>query len=183
MENGNQNNALNVNRINILTVSPRILLFWGIESTFTDSTFTSPLPLFKAAGASPNILPYNSFNIGFSFSQASPIAGRYVVYVTIGATGVAEGTIVHNLPAYTGTTVYCYYDTVNKYIVCKNVGAFINTSFRYFVSGKAYFNSGTVSPVSSFGAISITPIVYDSYGNQITSPTLYQNLAGQSLQL
>lgn len=30
MENGYQSNALNVNKINIQTVSPRILLFWGI---------------------------------------------------------------------------------------------------------------------------------------------------------
>ena len=118
LENGFQNNALTVSKITINTVSPRVLLFWGIDSTFTDSGITTALPLFKAQSATPNILPYNSFNIGFSFSQTSPITGRYIVYVSIGATGVAEGTIAHNLPAYTGTTVYCYYDTTNKRIVC-----------------------------------------------------------------
>ena len=108
-----------------------------------------------AASSSPNILPYNSFNIGFSFTETSPIAGQYIVYVTLEATGVAEGSIAHNLPAYTGSTVYCSYDTTNKWIACKNVGAFINTEYRYFVSGKAFFGSTTTSPISTFGAISI----------------------------
>jgi hypothetical protein len=180
LENGFQNNALTVSKINVNTVSPRILLFWGIDSTYTDGQITTALPLFKAESASPNVMPYNSFNIGFSFSQTSPITGQYVVYITMGATGVAEGTIAHNLPAYTGKTVYCSYDTTNKQIVCKNVGAFINTAYRYFVSGKAYFDSSTATPISTFGAVSITPIVYSSAGVQILSPQLYVALAGQS---
>ena len=114
MENGFQNTALTVNKINIETVTPRILLFWGIDSTFTDAKITTALPLFKAENGSPNILPFNSFNIGFKFSSTSPITGEYVVKVYIGATGVAEGTIAHNLPAYTGKTVYCMYDIGNK---------------------------------------------------------------------
>ena len=68
LENGFQNNALTVSRININTVSPRVLLFWGIDSTFTDAKITTALPLFKAQNSVPNILPYNSFNIGFSFT-------------------------------------------------------------------------------------------------------------------
>ena len=48
LENGKQNNALTVNKININTISPRVLLFWGIDSTFTDSKITTALPLFKA---------------------------------------------------------------------------------------------------------------------------------------
>ena len=180
LENGFQNNALTVNKININTITPRVLLFWGIDSTFTDSKITTALPLFKAQNVSPNILPYNSFNIGFSFTETSPISGEYIVYITLGATGVAEGTIAHNLPAYTGQTVYCYYDTANKRIVCKNVGAFINTSFRYFVSGKAYFDSATSSPITTFAGVSIVPIVYNDAGTQITTPVLYVDLAGQS---
>lgn len=108
----------------------------------------------------------------------------YVVYVTLGASGVAEGTIAHNLPAYSGLSVYCYYDTTpaNLYLVCKNVGAFINTNYRYFVSGKAYFKytTDTPSPIANFGAVSITPIVYDSSGAQILTPNLYTDLAGVS---
>ena len=93
---------------------------------------------------------------------------------------MAEGTIAHNLPAYTGQTVYCSYDTTNKRIVCKNVGAFINTAYRYFISGKAYFDSATSSPISTFAGVSIVPIVYDDAGVQITTPVLYVDLAGQS---
>ena len=136
--------------------------------------------MFKAELASPNVMPYNSFNIGFSFAQTSPITGRYTVLVTIGATGVAEGTIAHNLPAYTGTTVYCFYDTTNKRIQCNNVGAFINTSYRYFVSGKAFFDSATSSPIASFAAVAITPVVYNSAGTLISGTVLYTSLTGQS---
>ena len=181
MDNGLQNNALTVSQIAINTVSPRVLLFWGIDSTFTDATITTSLPIFSAAIASPNILVYNSFNIGFSFAQTSPITGQYIVYMTLGATGVAEGSIAHNLPAYTGTTVYCSYDTTNKWIVCKNVGAFINTSYRYFISGKAFFASTTTSPIASFGAVSISPVAYTSSGTQILTPVMYTALAGQSI--
>ena len=180
LENGFQNDALTVSKINIDTVTPRVLLFWGIDSTYTDGSITTALPLFKAQSSTPNILPYNSFNIGFSFAQTSPITGQYIVYVTLGATGVAEGTIAHNLPAYTGTEVYCSYDTSNKRIVCKNVGAFINTSFRYFISGKAFFDSNTISPISTFASVSVTPVVYDRSGVQILTPVLYTDLAGQS---
>jgi hypothetical protein len=44
------------------------------------------------------------------------------------------------------------------------VGAFININFRYFISGKAYFNSATNSSLTTFGDISIVPIVLDSAG-------------------
>jgi hypothetical protein len=177
-ENGLVNNALQVNKISINTISPRVQLFWGIDGTYTDSTITTPLPLFRAASASPNILQYNSFNIGFSFTATSPITGQYVVQMTIGAQGVLEASIAHNLPAYSGSTVYCYYSSPN--IICNNVGAFINTGYRYFISGKAFFSSSTSSPLATFGAVAITPVVYDNNGNLISTPQLYVSLAGQS---
>lgn len=177
IENGLMNNALQVNKITINTVSPRVQLFWGIDGTYTDSNFPSKVPLFKAASASPNILQYNSFNIGFSFSATSPITGQYKVQMTINAQGVLEASIAHNLPAYSGTTVYCYYLSPN--IICNNVGAFINTGFRYFISGKAYFSSGTAASIS-LGDVTITPIVYDNSGVLIASPVLYTSLAGQT---
>lgn len=183
MDNGLRNDALQVNQITINTVSPRVLLFWGIESTYTDGSITTALPVFSAASASPNILVYNSFNIGFSFTHTSPITGQYIVYMTLGATGVAEGSIAHNLPAYTGASVYCYYDTTNKYIVCKNVGAFINTNYRYFISGKAFFGFGTTSPITTFGAVSISPVAYTSSGTQILTPVLYDALGGESVNV
>lgn len=62
------------------------------------------------------------------------------------------------------------------------MGAFINTGFRYFISGKAFFDSITASTIS-FGDIAITPIVYDSNGNQILSPSLYIGLAGQTISV
>lgn len=168
LENGLQNNAFTVNKITINTVTPRVLLFWGIDGTYTDSNIATALPLFKAGGG--NIFPYNSFNIGFSFTASSPISGKYVVKMSIGATGVIEGSIAHNLPSYNGVAVYCYYDTSNLWISCENVGAFINTGYRYFISGKAYFDSGKTSPITNFGAVSITPIVFSNTGSQILSP-------------
>jgi hypothetical protein len=102
--------------------------------------------------------------------------------MTLGATGVPEGTIAHNLPSYNGLTVYCYYDTVGLAINCQNVGAFINTNYRYFISGKAYFSSSVTSPVT-FGAVAITPIVYSNTGSLILTPSLYTPLAGVSIVL
>ena len=101
--------------------------------------------------------------------------------MTLEAAGILEGSIAHNLPAYTGMTVYCTYNTGTKKIVCANVGAFINTSYRYFISGKAWFSSSTASPLSTFGAVSITPVVYQSDGTTLISGTqLYTALTGQS---
>ena len=48
MENGLDADALQVSSIAINTITPRIQLFWGIDSTFTDSTITTALSLFKA---------------------------------------------------------------------------------------------------------------------------------------
>jgi hypothetical protein len=97
--------------------------------------------------------------------------------MTIGAQGVLEASIAHNLPAYSGATVYCSYTSPK--ITCKNVGPFINTTYRYFISGKAFFSSATISPLA-FGAVDITPVVYDNNGNLISGPKLYVGLAGQN---
>lgn len=102
--------------------------------------------------------PFNSFNAGWSFSETSPIEGRYEVHMYLGADGFLEGSVAHNLPAYEGLNVYCSYDTPTKYLICKNVGAFINTDYRYFISGKAYFSTIT-GTVSNFGDLKILPIV------------------------
>ncbi len=82
------NNALQVNKINILTTSNRVKLFWGIDATYTDSNFIAPIPLFKAVNGVPSILQYNSFDVGFSFTSTSPINGRYIVRITINAKGI-----------------------------------------------------------------------------------------------
>ena len=79
----------------------------------------------------------------------------------LGATGCLEGSIAHNLPAYTGQSVHCHYDSGTEYLHCENVGAFINTGYRYFISGKAYFDGTTGSSISGFGDVQIIPIVYD----------------------
>lgn len=71
------------------------------------------------------------------------------------------------MPAYSGLKVYCVYDTTTKYLICYNVGPFINTGYRYFISGKAFYNSASGSSVSGFGNVQILPDVYDSAGNQL----------------
>jgi hypothetical protein len=72
---------------------------------------------------------------------------------------------VHNLPAAANTNVYCKYSS--PYIICSNVGAFIYTNYRYFISGKAYFSSTLTSPLAAFGDLTIQSIVYDSNGNAL----------------
>lgn len=61
-------------------------------------------------------------------------------------------------------------------MICENVGAFINTAYRYFISGKAYFDSGISSSISGFGDVEIVPIVYDSTGAEL-SVSLYTALS------
>lgn len=178
-ENGYAASAMTVNTIPINDlVSSRVYLFWGISTDeFTSDPELAPLSLglYKSAVGS-NVGPFNSFNCGFSFNSTSPISGRYTVKMYLGATGFLEGSIAHNLPAYSNLNVYCSYDTAGFQIVCENVGPFINTYYRYFISGKAYYSSGVTSPVYKFGDVTILPVVFDSAGNQLSSVTLYDPL-------
>ena len=48
--------------------SDRILLLWGIQSDFIDANLPEGIPLFMAEHNKSNIIPYNSFNIGFQFT-------------------------------------------------------------------------------------------------------------------
>lgn len=48
------------------------------------------------------------------------------------------------------------------------MGPFINTNYRYFISGKAFFASTTAASLTTFGDIYIDPIVVDSSGNPYT---------------
>lgn len=101
-ENGYVGDALTVNPITINDPgSSRVSLLWGIESDYTDADISSlSLGLYKATGTS--IGPFNSFNNGFQFSETSPIDGLYRVKMDLGASGFLEGSIAHNLPAYSG---------------------------------------------------------------------------------
>jgi hypothetical protein len=85
----------------------------------------------------------------------------------LGAGGFLEGSIAHNLPAYSGLEVYCHYNTGTEKLICENVGPFINTAYRYFISGKVHFDSGASSSISDFGDVEIDPIVYDSDGAEL----------------
>lgn len=101
----------------------------------------------------------------------------------LGASGFLEGSVAHNLPAYSNLKIYCHFDTVTKYLICDNVGPFINTNYRYFISGKAFYNSASGSSVSGFGNVKVLPVVYDSAGNQL-NVGLYTDLnSGDSITL
>lgn len=66
----------------------RLYLLWGISSdTMSSNAELSGLNLglYKATGS--NMGPFNSFNAGFSFTNASPINGRYRVKMFLGASG------------------------------------------------------------------------------------------------
>lgn len=108
---------------------------------------------YRATGSS--IGPFNSFNAGWSFDETSPIEGRYQVKMHLGADGFLEGSVAHNLPAYSDKKVYCHYESPK--LVCDNVGPFINTDYRYFISGKAYFST-SASTVPLFGDVEILPV-------------------------
>ena len=72
-ENGKLASAISVYSLPIVNLATdRIYLLWGIQSTYSDSNLNA-IPLFKAESSSPSIIPYNSYNIGFSFLSTSPI--------------------------------------------------------------------------------------------------------------
>lgn len=50
------------------------------------------------------------------------------------------------------------------------------TGYRYFISGKTFFNFGVSTPISNFGDIQINPTVYDSAGSSLVV-SLYTPLA------
>jgi len=72
-------------------------------------------------------------------------------------------------------SVFCHY--VSPHIICKNVGAFINLNYRYWISGKAYYSQSIANSIT-FGGVSIESVVYSSTGSRILTPTLYNDLAG-----
>lgn len=79
------------------------------------------------------------------------------------------------MPTYSNLKVYCHFDTSAKYLICDNVGPFININYRYFISGKAYYSSTAGSSVSGFGNVQILPVVYNSAGT-LLSVNLYAAL-------
>ena len=98
----------------------------------------------------------------------------------LGANGFLEGSIAHNLPAYSDLKVYCHYDATSKYLICDNVGAFINTEYRYFISGKVYFTTAAAT-VANFGNLVILPVIE---GISVGSVVLYSDFAsGDSISL
>ena len=167
MENGQVISALTVNAITISSPgTSRVQLLWGVQKDYTDATVSGVVFGIYKASSIGYVGPLNSFNNGFMLSDTPPISATFSVKMTLGAQGVLEGSIVHNLPAATGKTVFCSYSGI--YLTCQNVGAFINTNYRYFISGKAYFSSATSNPLSAFGDVSIISVVQDSNGNSLS---------------
>jgi hypothetical protein len=74
-ENKKLPSALSVTAISITNLgTDRIYLLWGIQSSFTDAVnIPEGIPLYTAESITPSVIPYNSFNIGFSFTSTSPI--------------------------------------------------------------------------------------------------------------
>jgi hypothetical protein len=175
VENGQMISALTVNPITISSPGPsRVQLFWGIQKNYTDSYVSNIVFGLYMATTVGYVGPLNSFNNGFMISDTPPINAIFSVRMTLGAQGVLEGSIVHNLPAATGKSVFCAYAT--PYLTCKNVGAFININYRYFISGKAYFASSTTNPLSAFGDVSILSVVQDSNGNILSNVKLFTDM-------
>lgn len=177
MENGLVAEPLTVNKISVLTSgADRVQLLWGINKGYTDTTgyiSDMPLSLYKAA-SSGVVGPLNSFNNGFMISDTPPINSVFTVQMNLGALGVLEGSIVHNLPAASGLSVFCSYTAPN--LICQNVGAFISLNYRYFISGKAYFSNSLGATLSAFGDVVILSVVSDSNGNSLPNVKLFNDL-------
>jgi hypothetical protein len=56
------------------------------------------------------------------------------------------------------------------------VGSFYDTTMRYFICGKAYYDSTTASSLTNFGDVTIQSVVYDYSGNLINGVVLFTPL-------
>lgn len=82
---------------------------WGLQAGYTDAnTAGINVGIYAASSLTPLIGPLNSFNIGFSISNTSPINAMFNVRFKMFATGILQDSIVHNLPAGTSPT-HCTY--------------------------------------------------------------------------
>lgn len=90
VENGYLDVALTVEEMLINDLNnERVYLLWGIDTDYMSSDAdlnTLNLALYKASSTAV-LGPFNSFNIGFSFDETSPIDGHYRVKVTLESTG------------------------------------------------------------------------------------------------
>jgi hypothetical protein len=166
-ENGQIVNALSVSAIPLIDLgSDRVYFLWGLSAGYSDSdTSGINIGVYAAESTSPLIGPMNSFNIGFKIQDTSPIDSVFNVHVNLFAQGVLQGSIVHNLPS-TSNSSYCSYTYPT--ITCTNVGSFIDQTTRYFISGKAYYDSTTPTTLAGFGDVTIESVVYDDFGNLIS---------------
>ena len=112
-----------------------------------------------SAAASGRLGPANAINAGFQVAAPSPLNSEFKVTLKILAAGVLEGSIVTNLPAVSGKKVVCTFDTGSTEIRCSSVGPLIRTSYRYFVSFKAYYANNAGPTLSDFGRVRIESVV------------------------
>lgn len=56
----------------------------------------------------------------------------------------------------------------------------MNINYRYWISGKACFNSLTASTIS-FGSVTIIPVVYSNTGTLVSNTFLYNSLPGETI--
>jgi hypothetical protein len=160
-ENGQIVNALSVSAIPLIDLgSDRVYFLWGLSAGYSDSdTSGINIGVYAAESTSPLIGPMNSFNIGFKIQDTSPIDSVFNVHV--------------NLPS-TSNSSYCSYTYPT--ITCTNVGSFIDQTTRYFISGKAYYDSTTPTTLAGFGDVTIESVVYDDFGNLISGVSLFSPL-------
>ncbi len=89
---------MSVPSIKLFVGNDQFKLLWGLPKGYSDTNIATKIELYRAASTSL-IGPLNSFNIGFYINGTSPINAIFQVYINVGATGILEGSIVHNLPS------------------------------------------------------------------------------------
>ncbi|KRW99768.1 hypothetical protein PPERSA_07845 [Pseudocohnilembus persalinus] len=143
--------------------------------------------------------PLNSQYVGFKIQDLSPTNYKNRVKIFVGATGILEGSIVTNLPAFSNQEVKCYFDT--GYLVCDNVGSLIKKGYEYFASFKGFYDSSltfsTCSGLNQFytdvdaaskqcidnyGEISIFAL-YTNAAGAVSEKPLYNSLPGKSIPI
>ncbi len=157
-----------MNKINI--IAGRIKYMWGLDSTEQISTEINnfPFQIFRETNVGTSRLgPINSLYISFSLAQSVPDGTTFKITLTVGATGILEGSIVTNLPGIINVNSAstlpsrprCYYASPD--IICKDVGALNKKNYEYFIAFKGFYDS-SISSINNYGQVVITSVVTDA---------------------
>jgi hypothetical protein len=161
-----------------------IFLGWGLRP---DALLPFDARVYRGNAATPTYMPYNSFALKFSISQATSSAVELKVVINIPSEATAfvlPSGFSTNLPSFPNKQAVCVVEyassTTNRQIGCTGIGA-LSASTIYNVGWKMYFpydNYNSSINCSQFGLLTIyttTKITASSYSYYLGRGDSYLN--------